>query len=67
MLLWLAGCLLLVAPLGYFFARRITAPLDRFARAAETLGRDPSGPLMALSGPAEVGARRAPSTTCRCG
>ncbi len=55
-LLWLAGCLLLVAPLGYFFARRITAPLDRFARAAETLGRDPSGPLMALSGPAEVGA-----------
>lgn len=55
-LLWLAGCLLLVAPLGYVFARRITAPLDRFARAAETLGRDPSGPLMALSGPAEVGA-----------
>ena len=55
-LLWLAGCLLLVAPLGYIFARRITAPLDRFARAAETLGRDPSGPLMALSGPAEVGA-----------
>ncbi len=55
-LLWLGGCLLLVAPLGYVFARRITAPLDRFARAAETLGRDPSGPLMALSGPAEVGA-----------
>ncbi|MDO8800718.1 ATP-binding protein [Phenylobacterium sp.] len=55
-LLWLGGCLLLVAPLGYFFARRITAPLEQFARAAETLGRDPSGPLMALSGPAEVGA-----------
>ncbi|WP_340646986.1 HAMP domain-containing sensor histidine kinase [Phenylobacterium sp.] len=55
-LLWLAGCLLAVAPLGYFFARRITAPLEQFARAAETLGRDPSGPLMALSGPAEVGA-----------
>ncbi|MDO8377396.1 ATP-binding protein, partial [Phenylobacterium sp.] len=55
-LLWLAGCLLLVAPLGYFFARRITAPLDQFARAAETLGRDPTGPLMALSGPAEIGA-----------
>ncbi|WP_421934458.1 ATP-binding protein [Phenylobacterium sp.] len=55
-LLWLAGCLLLVAPLGYFFARRITAPLDQFARAAEALGRDPTGPLMALSGPAEIGA-----------
>ena len=55
-LLWLAGCLMVVAPLGYLFARRITAPLGRFARAAETLGRDPSGPLMALSGPAEIGA-----------
>jgi two-component system OmpR family sensor kinase len=55
LLFWLAGCLLLTAPLGYLFARRITAPIGRFARAAETLGRDPSGPLMALSGPAEIG------------
>ncbi|MDO8322493.1 MAG: ATP-binding protein [Phenylobacterium sp.] len=55
-LLWLAGCLMVVAPLGYLFARRITAPLGQFAQAAETLGRDPSGPLMALSGPAEIGA-----------
>ncbi|MDP3870629.1 ATP-binding protein [Phenylobacterium sp.] len=53
---WLAGCLMVVAPLGYLFARRITAPLGQFAQAAETLGRDPSGPLMALSGPAEIGA-----------
>jgi signal transduction histidine kinase len=55
LLLWLGGCVLLTAPLGYLFARRITAPIGRFARAAETLGRDPSGPLMALSGPAEIG------------
>jgi two-component system OmpR family sensor kinase len=55
LLLWLGSCILLTAPLGYMFARRITAPLGRFARAAETLGRDPSGPLMALSGPAEIG------------
>ncbi|HEX5378795.1 MAG TPA: ATP-binding protein [Phenylobacterium sp.] len=55
LLLWLGGCLLLVAPLGYLFARRITAPIGAFARAAETLGRDPNGPLMALSGPAEIG------------
>lgn len=55
LLFWLAGCLLLTAPLGYLFARRITAPIGRFARAAETLGRDPSGPLMELSGPAEIG------------
>lgn len=51
----LVGCLLVTAPLGYLFARRITAPIGRFARAAEALGRDPSGPLMALSGPAEIG------------
>jgi two-component system OmpR family sensor kinase len=55
LLLWLGSCILLTAPLGYMFARRITAPIGRFARAAETLGRDPSGPLMALSGPAEIG------------
>ena len=55
LMLWLAGSLLLVAPLGYLFARRITAPLGRFARAAEALGRDPNAPLMALTGPAEVG------------
>ena len=54
-LLWLGGCLVLTAPLGYLFARRITAPIGRFAHAAEALGRDPSGPLMALSGPAEIG------------
>lgn len=54
-LLWLGGCLLITAPLGYLFARRITAPIGRFATAAETLGRDPSGPLMELTGPAEIG------------
>ena len=55
LLLWLGGCLLLTAPLGYLFARRITAPIGRFAQAAEVLGRDPSGPLMELCGPAEIG------------
>jgi two-component system OmpR family sensor kinase len=55
LLLWLGGCLILTAPVGYLFARRITAPIGAFAHAAETLGRDPSGPLMELSGPAEVG------------
>jgi two-component system OmpR family sensor kinase len=54
-LIWFAGCLLLVAPLGYMFARRITAPLGAFAKAAEALGRDPSVPLMPLRGPAEIG------------
>ena len=45
-----------VAPAAYLFARRITAPLKRFAEAAERLGRDPHAPQMALSGPAEIGA-----------
>lgn len=54
--LWFVGSFLLVAPLGYLFARRITAPLRAFAEAAETLGRDPTAPQMTLSGPAEVGA-----------
>jgi signal transduction histidine kinase len=55
-MMWLLAGLALTAPLTYLFARRITAPLARFARAAEALGRDPRAPQMALSGPAEVGA-----------
>jgi signal transduction histidine kinase len=54
--LWLLAGFLVVAPAGYLFARRITAPLKRFVAAAEQLGRDPHAPLMTLSGPAEVGA-----------
>ena len=53
---WLLGGFLLVASAGYLFSRRISAPLRRFAEAAETLGRDPHAPQMALKGPAEVGA-----------
>ena len=45
-----------VAPAGFLFARRITAPLKRFSEAAERLGRDPHAPPVALSGPAEIGA-----------
>jgi signal transduction histidine kinase len=53
---WLLGGFLLVASAGYLFSRRISAPLKRFAEAAETLGRDPHAPQMTLKGPAEVGA-----------
>jgi signal transduction histidine kinase len=53
---WLLGGFLMVATAGYLFSRRITAPLKRFAEAAETLGRDPHAPQMALKGPAEIGA-----------
>ncbi|OXE36040.1 MAG: two-component sensor histidine kinase [Phenylobacterium zucineum] len=56
LLLWLTGCALLTAPLGYLFAWRITAPISAFAQAAEALGRDPTGAILPLSGPAEIGA-----------
>ena len=54
-LLWFAISFSVVAPIGYLFARRLVAPLTAFAGAAERLGRDPSGPIMALNGPAEIG------------
>ena len=53
-MLWLLGCLLLLAPAGYLFARRITAPLGAFARAADRLGRDPRTEPLRVVGPAEV-------------
>jgi two-component system OmpR family sensor kinase len=52
---WLLGGFLLVGSAGYLFSRRISAPLRRFAEAAERLGRDPQAPQMTLKGPAEVG------------
>ncbi len=55
MMLWLAGCLLLVDPAAWWFANRITAPIHLFAEAAERLGRDPRAPPLNLSGPAEIG------------
>ncbi len=55
LMLWLVATLLAIVPLGYLFARRITAPIGQFARAAERLGRDPSAPMMMLTGPAEIG------------
>jgi signal transduction histidine kinase len=55
-LLWLLGSVLLAAPLGYLFARRLTAPIRAFAEAAERLGRDPRAPALAAEGPAEIGA-----------
>jgi signal transduction histidine kinase len=54
--LWLLVGFAVVAPAGYLFARRITAPLKRFGEAAERLGRDPHAPELTLSGPAEIGA-----------
>jgi len=54
-LLWFVISLALVAPFGWLFARRLVKPIDRFARAAEALGRDPSVAIGTLDGPAEIG------------
>ena len=53
--LWLAGCVVLAVPAVWWFARSITTPIQRFAQAAERLGRDPHAPPVALKGPAEIG------------
>ncbi|WP_174273446.1 ATP-binding protein, partial [Sphingomonas bacterium] len=54
-LLWFAIALAIVVPLGWLFARRLVKPLDRFAGAAEQLGRDPAAEIDTLDGPAEIG------------
>jgi signal transduction histidine kinase len=54
--LWLFGCALVLAPVAWLFARRITLPFHKFAEAAEALGRDPNAPSIVLSGPSEIGA-----------
>ncbi|MDP3661067.1 HAMP domain-containing sensor histidine kinase [Phenylobacterium sp.] len=54
-LMWLLASLAVVGLSAYLFARRITAPLKRFSQAAEQLGRNPQGPQMTLTGPAEIG------------
>ena len=54
-LLWFALSLALVTPLGWLFARRLVKPLERFAGAAESLGRDPAAIIGPLDGPAEIG------------
>ena len=52
---WLVGGMIIMGPLAWLFARRVTRPIRRFAMAAERLGRDPSAQLDPLDGPAEIG------------
>jgi signal transduction histidine kinase len=53
---WFLGVFVVIAPVGYLFARRITAPLRDFARGAERLGRDPRAEPLTIRGPAEISA-----------
>ncbi|HEX6866732.1 MAG TPA: ATP-binding protein [Caulobacteraceae bacterium] len=53
-LLTLAVSIVLIAPLAWWFARRLAAPIAAFAGAAERLGRDPRAPPLELEGSGEV-------------
>lgn len=53
-LLALAISMLLLAPLVWFMARRLTRPIRVFADAAERLGADPDAEPLEPSGPSEV-------------
>jgi len=50
----LGASLLLLAPLVWWMARRLTRPIRLFAVAAERLGADPEAAPLPPSGPAEV-------------
>lgn len=54
MLLALGISMLLLAPLVWWMARRLTRPIRVFAAAAERLGADPDAEPLAASGPSEV-------------
>lgn len=54
MAIWFAITALALSPIAYLFARRLSAPISAFARAAERLGRDPTAPPLKLAGPSEL-------------
>ncbi|MFC7051024.1 HAMP domain-containing sensor histidine kinase [Emcibacter nanhaiensis] len=54
-LLWLLGGVLVMVPLAHFFARTLTRPILKFARAAEQMGIDPEATISEVDGPAELG------------
>ena len=54
LLLTLGLSVLILAPLVWWMARRLTRPIRAFAQAAERLGDNPEAPPLDLGGPAEV-------------
>ncbi len=53
-LLWFGLSFAVIGPIGYLFARRLTAPLAAFSLAAERLGRDVRAPPVSPHGPVEL-------------
>jgi hypothetical protein len=56
---------IILAPLAWWSARRLTRPVRLFAEASERLGVDPYAPPLPVAGPAEVRTAAASSTACR--
>jgi two-component system OmpR family sensor kinase len=52
--LWFVLSAIVMAPVAYVFARRLAAPIQLFADAAERLGRDPRAEPLPVKGPAEI-------------
>jgi signal transduction histidine kinase len=52
--LWFVLSAIVMSPVAYVFARRLAAPIQLFADAAERLGRDPRAEPLPVKGPAEI-------------
>lgn len=53
-LLWFGISALMLLPFAWFFARRLTRPISRFAEAADRMGADPLAPRVPEEGPSEL-------------
>jgi signal transduction histidine kinase len=53
-ILWFVASAIVLLPFAWFFARRLTRPIRRFAEAADRLGNDPLAPAVPEEGPAEL-------------
>jgi two-component system OmpR family sensor kinase len=54
LILWFGVSALALLPFAWFFARRLSKPIQRFALAADRLGADPLAPPVPEEGPAEL-------------
>ncbi len=54
LVLWFVLTGIAMSPIVWVFARRLAAPIQVFADAAERLGRDPQSPPLEIRGPKEI-------------
>ncbi len=53
-LAWFGLSTLLLLPLAWLFARRLTRPMRRFVEVAGRFGRDAAAPILPIEGPSEL-------------